>query len=102
MLELRRLHADLIMLYKILNGCTYVNLKNCISVSTIHSTRGNKLKLYKYHAKLDVRKYFFAVRTINVWNSLPDSIINCTNVNIFVNKLKSFNFLDLLKGHACQ
>jgi hypothetical protein len=68
----------------------------------MHSTRRNKLILYKYQAKQDVRMYSFAGRTINVWNSLPDSIINCKNVNIFVNKFKSFNFLDLLKGMHVQ
>ena len=62
LLELRRVHADLIMLYKILNGHICINLDNCICLSSgEHSTRGNRLKLHKFFAKLDIRKYFFAV-----------------------------------------
>ena len=57
-LELRRLHIDLIMMYKILNGVICVNLKKCISMSTIHSIRGNAFELYKYRAKLDIRNFF--------------------------------------------
>ena len=58
-LELRRLHTDLIMMYKILNGVICVNLENYISLPTMHHTRGNTYKLYKYRAKLDIRKFFY-------------------------------------------
>ena len=34
LLELRRMHADLIMLYKILNGHICINLDNCICLSS--------------------------------------------------------------------
>ena len=41
LLELRRMHADLIMLYKILNGRICINLDNCICLSLgEHSTIG--------------------------------------------------------------
>ena len=56
-LELHRLHADLIMMCKILNFIC-INLKNCISVSTMDSARKNTFKLYKYRANLDIRKIF--------------------------------------------
>ena len=57
--ELRRIYADLVMLYKILNGSTCINLDNCLCLSLgEHSTRGNRLKLQKFCAKLDIRKYF--------------------------------------------
>ena len=66
--ELRRMLADFLMLYKILNGSICINLDNCICLSLgEHSTRGNKLKLQKFFAKLDIRKYFFAIRTVNLW-----------------------------------
>ena len=68
----------------------------------MYFTTGNTFKLYKYRAKLDKRNFSFTVRTFNVWNSLPNDIICCTSVNSFVKKLKSFNLLYVLKGHACQ
>ena len=101
LLELRRLHADIIMMYKILNGVICVNLENYISLSAMHHTRGNTFKLYKYRAKLDIRKFFFSMRIINLWNSLPNNIVCCTSVKSFVKRLKSFNLSHFLKGHAC-
>ena len=46
LLELRPMHANLIILYKILSGSICINLDNCICLSLEeHSTRGNRLKL---------------------------------------------------------
>ena len=65
LLELRRMHVDLIMLYKILNGKLCINLDNCIFLSLgEHSTRGNRFKLQKFFAKLDIRKYFLLYEDI--------------------------------------
>jgi len=38
--------------------------------------RGHKLKIYKPQVYLDIRKYFFSVRVIEEWNSLPVELIN--------------------------
>ena len=66
-----------------------INLDNCIFLSSgEHSTRGNRLKLHKFFAKLDIRKYFFFVRTVNLWNALPDGIVGCKIIHNFVTKLK--------------
>ena len=34
LLELRRMHADIIMLYKIFNGRICINLDNCVCLSS--------------------------------------------------------------------
>ena len=44
LLETRRLHADLILMYKIINGTIHVDLHNCVSIS-YSTTRGNNYKL---------------------------------------------------------
>ena len=72
-LKTRRLHVDLILMYKIINSTIHVDLHNRVSIS-YSITRGNKYKLNKYHAKLDIRKYFFAFRTVNIWNFLHNDI----------------------------
>ena len=80
-LVLRRLHNDLIFMYKILHNHVYVN-NNYIKLSEYHNTRGNILKLAKFHCKFKVRKKFFAFRTVNNWNYLNDVV--CTHsINIF-------------------
>jgi len=39
-------------------------------------TRGHKYKLVKPQCSLDVRKYFFANRVVDSWNSLPSYIVS--------------------------
>ena len=38
--------------------------------------RGHKLKSYKPQVRLDIRKYFFSIRVIEEWHSLPVVLIN--------------------------
>ena len=56
----------------------------------------------KISCKIRYIQIFFTMRTVNVWNSLSNDIVCCTSINIFVKRLKSFNILHFLKGHACQ
>ena len=41
---------------------------------------------------IDVRKYSFCVRVVNIWNSLslPNQVITATSVNSFKNRLDLF------------
>ena len=38
----------------------------------VSSTRGNKYKLQNHSFHYNFRKFSFAARVVNVWNSLPD------------------------------
>jgi len=44
--------------------------------------RSHKLKIYKPQVHLDIRKYFFSIRVIEEWNSLPVrlELINCNTI----------------------
>ena len=44
-------------------------------------TRGNKYKLLNKSFHYDIRKYSFKARTINIWNSLPNKIVDAESVN---------------------
>ena len=99
LLDLRRIHTDLIMLYKILNGLIYENMDNCLTLS-MSNNRGNVCKLVKQYSRLDTRKYFFALRVIDIWNSLSDDIICCVNVKNFTCILKATDLSHFLKGHS--
>jgi len=39
-------------------------------------TRGNKYKLIKDSFRLDIRKYSFSSRIVNIWNSLPNQVVD--------------------------
>ena len=40
--------------------------------------------------RYDVRKYSFTQRIVNIWNSLPEHVVNSSSVNSFKNNLDKF------------
>ena len=53
-------------------------------------TRGHNYTLLKKQSRLDVRKYSFSKRTINVWNNLSTDCVHASSVNIFKNKIDKY------------
>jgi len=68
-LELHRLHADLIMCYKIVFGLVNLSFSDFFAFSPSTVTRGHQYKIYVNHSR-GARKYFFAERVVGPWNSL--------------------------------
>ena len=69
-LECRRVHNDLIFLYKVLNGLVLVNFDNDLNTFRnvwpyVH-LRGYMYKLEKQLFYLEIRKNFFTCRIFNV------------------------------------
>jgi len=62
-LELRRLHNDLIMCYKIIFGLVHSDsrMEDFFQFSPVNTTRGHPYKLFVPQCTLDVREHFFAV-----------------------------------------
>ena len=65
-------------------------------LATTDNTRGHNLKLFKPSLKkgLLIRKNFFSVRVINVWNDLPQFVIDSSTVNQFKSNLSRCKSLD--------
>ena len=80
----------MIEVYKILTEsyCKSVNLELELHKKSV--TRGHNLKLVNSRCHYNLRKYSFAVRVVNIWNSLPDSVISANYVNTFKNRLDKF------------
>ena len=89
-LHYRRIRGDMIEVFKILNELYDVNVVPPIAKSLNNRTRGNSFKLQVVRCKYDIRKYSFCNRVVNVWNSLPDSVVNSGSVNMFKNSLDKF------------
>ena len=53
-------------------------------------TRGHNYTLVKKQSRLDVRKYSFSQRTINVWNNLSTECVHASSVNMFKNKIDKY------------
>ena len=89
-LETRRLRGNQIEVFKILNG--YENIDSTIFFEIRQSkiTRGHNFTLVKKQSRLDVRKFSFSQRTINVWNKLLIECVHASSVNMFKNKIDKY------------
>ena len=88
-LETRRLREDQIEVFKILNG--YENIdSNIFLIKQSKITRGHNFTLVKKQSRLDVRKFSFSQRTINVWNKLSTECVHASSVNMFKNKIDKY------------
>jgi len=80
----RRIRGDLIETYKILTRKINVPSDNFFRLHTgSHNTRGHSLKLSVQRSRLDLRKNFFSLRVVRIWNSLPQDVVNSTSVMMF-------------------
>jgi len=58
-----------------------------ILVLNLNQTRGNTFKIFPEHVHYNLRKYYFSNRVIQIWNSLPDSVVESNSINSFKNNL---------------
>ena len=87
-LEFRRERGDLIDVYKYVENI-YDTDHPKLQLSASNRTRGHSKKLEKQRYRLDVRSSFFSNRVVNLWNDLPESVVNAKTVNSFKNQLDS-------------
>ena len=73
-----------------MNG--YENIDSNIFFKTKEGkrTRGNNFTLVKKHSRLDIRKFSFSQRTINVWNRLSTDCVHASSVNVFKNRIDKY------------
>ncbi len=69
-LETQRLSGDQIEVFKILYACENIDYNILFEIKESKITRGHNFTLMKKQSRLDVRKFSFSQRTINVWNKL--------------------------------
>ena len=79
-LETRRLRGDQIEVFKILNGYENIDSNIFFEIKESKITRGHNYTLVKKQSRLDVRKYSFSQRTINVWNNLSTDCVQASSV----------------------
>ena len=82
-LEHRRLIYDLTLCFNIDHGSFALAFSNFFSLLNNTNLRGHSLLLAVPLAKNNVRKNFFAIRVVPIWNSLPDSLVTSSTTSIF-------------------
>ena len=91
-LQQRRLLFDLKMCYNIVYGVYDLRFSDFFTYSNSFSTRGHTLKLAVPLCKHNTRKYFFAVRIVPIWNSLPEHIVSASSPAVFKKLISAHDF----------
>jgi hypothetical protein len=104
-LELRRIHTDCIMLYKLTHNLVSTPFNNLFSLrshthTTSMSLRGNSLMLHLPRCNTVARGNCYFVRTVNYWNSLHNVVITASTLSVFKTLLYNVNFDVFLRGRA--
>ena len=103
-LEEKRRRLDLALVYQILTGKLDVDYHTWFLLSTETREEGRRntrqgdghLNIVPQRAKLDIRKYSFAVRVCPDWNNLPDSVKKAASTRSFKRQLGHWT------KHCCQ
>ena len=85
----RLLRIDLVKLWKVFHTeIEYeVGLLSMLDRHSHASTRGHCFKLAVPGCRTDLKKRFFNVRCVDVWNRLPESVVDAASVNAFKKRL---------------
>ena len=98
-LEELRIIFDLCLLYKIVYKISDLNFDDYFKViKSNYNLRRNSLQIQclRSHVNDQWRNSFFS-RVPKIWNSLPDSLVKETSLNIFKSQLNAFNLTPFLK-----
>ena len=79
---------------KILNGYENIDSNTFFKITRGQLTRGHSYTLVKKRSRLDVRKYSFSQKTINVWSRLltDSDCVHASSVNMFKNRIDKYLF----------
>ena len=106
-LAYRRTRCDMIECYKILNRIYNTKIENFFTLSeSIQNrpyTRGHHLKLFHRRPCTNQGKFSFTNRVVELWNSLPQSVVESCNINTFKNRLDRYwSNQDLLYNYKAK
>jgi hypothetical protein len=103
-LELRRLHADLMLTYKLLHRTIPVDYKQFFELKRDVSrvTRGHELQIFKVRQKSTLTAHFYSNRIVNVWNELPHNVVLAPTISSFKSRLLNVDLSPFLRGSALR
>ena len=100
-LELRCIHADLILMFKISHSLIHSNLLHALHFANQRqgmATRGHRYKLMTESTNKLVLSSFFINRVTSMWNFLPSDCFYPDNLECFKRKICNFDFSRFLHG----
>ena len=85
----RRHRGDMIQAFKFINNIWDIE-ETLLKQSDETRTRGNTKKIFKERWNTELRGNFFTNCVVNLWNSLPEKVINSKDVKTFKIELDNF------------
>jgi len=85
-----QVRGDMIEVFKITHNIYDPEVSPEIRFYPKSNTRGNKYKLLDHTFHCDTRKYSFSACIVNIWNSLPNFVVDVDNVCLFKARLDKF------------
>jgi len=96
-LEERRLKADLVELFKIISNKSGLKFEDFLAYNNNFGTRSEHfLQINIKFSKTNLGKHSFFNKSVFVWNSLPDIIVNSPSIATFREKLADFDLTQYL------
>jgi hypothetical protein len=95
-LEKRRLYISLCNFYNIYNNYVCCNILEGFHTSLSH-LRGNTCRLFVPFCKTSVRKNFFTLRLLPLWNALPNTTVTSNVTTAFKSRLTFTDFSEHLR-----
>ena len=80
----------MITIFKLVTGKLNVDLSSLQIERGPHKTRGHSLRIKKIRVVKQVRRNHLTIRAVNIWNSLPETVVNAGTVTLFKNRLDEF------------
>ena len=74
-------------MFKMLNGYENIDSNIFFEIKESKIPIGHNITLVKKQSRLDVRKFSFSQRTINVWSKLSTDCVHASSVNTFKKKI---------------
>ena len=92
-LEKRKIRGDLIQVFRIVRSCDRIEFDELLELDDGggHVLMSHNWKLKVKRCRLQVRKCFFIQRIINVWNKLPEYVVESSSVVMFKKRLDDWS-----------
>jgi len=93
MVESRCVNADLVHLFKVINGFVDIDCSATFDIQFDRTTRGHDLHIRKNHSNVHAPKFHFCNRVIDAWNNCLSAYqVHLPSVNAFKRSLTQLVF----------